>query len=328
VATRKQQFRVGLFLVVCFGIMAAGAVYLSGLYEDQGRPYWIVFDESVLGVYEGGLVEYLGVAVGKVQKLGVTRSNQVRIDIIIDPDVELREGVQAQLVMYSLAAGTMAISLSGGEGGEPLPAHAQIPARPSMLSSVSSSVDEVMADVAQIVSQVKSGLVGLEEGDLNKVVERANALLEEGEGFLADGQTFVQETTETIKLVRGRAEGLIDEVEGLAADLRTTARDVDQLVVVAGEKVAEVEVGATQAELNRVLANLGDLSARLDGTMAQFDNLAGNLLHEADNMEYSLRNAVREIAEALDAVRLFVDQTREDPAAFLRGPADIQEKKE
>jgi len=328
-ATRKQQFKVGLFLVICFGIMAIGAVYLSGLYEEEGLAYWVIFDESVLGVYEGGLVEYLGVGVGKVNNIEVTRANQVRVDIMINPDkVQLCQGVQAQLVMYSLAAGTMAISLSGGEGGEPLPPNTQIPTKPSVLSSVSSSIDQVMADVAQVVAQVKAGLEGLEEGDLNLVVDRVNALLEEGEGFLEDGRGFVHETTEAVKQVRGRADGVIEEVEGLASELRTTARDVDKLVVAATEKLGELEVTETQSELNRTLTNLADVSAKINDAMAQFDNLSANLMHETDNVENSLRGAVREIAEALDAVRQFVNQAKQDPASFLRGPASIEGSRE
>ncbi len=328
-ATRKQQFKVGLFLVFCFGLMAAGAVYLSGLYEEKGLSYSIVFDESVLGVYEGGLVEYLGVAVGKVQNIEVTRANQVRVDILIDPGkVQLRQGVQAQLVMYSLAAGTMAISLSGGDGGAPLPPNSRIPAKSSMFKSVSSSVDQLMADVARVVAQVKEGLQGLEEGELNLVVERVNALLEDGEGFLAESQALVKETTETVRQVRGQTGGVIDEVRELASELRNTARDVDALIVVATAKVEALDVTQTQAELNRVLTNLGDLSSKLNDAMGQFDALSANLQHKTDNVAYSLRDAVREISDTLDAVRQLVDQAKEDPAAFLRGPAVIKENGE
>lgn len=326
-ATRQQKFKVGLFLVVCFAAMVGATVYLSGFYEEQGLPYWIVFDESVLGLYEGGLVEYLGVDIGNVENIEVTQNNQVRVDIIVDPrEAQLRRGVEGQLVIYSLAAGTMAISLSGGEGGQPLPPNSQIPTKPSMFSAVSGSADRILTDFTQIAGQIKAGLAGLEEGELTDVVTRVNTLLGEGEAFIADGRELVTETKTTVVEVRGRAGGLMDEVEGLARELRSVSKNVDTLVVAANEKLTELEVAETQAEVRQVLVNMAELSSRLNDAMAKFDELTASMLHESDNVEHSLQKVAREFADALDAVRDLVIQVKNDPGALLRGSADERDE--
>lgn len=95
--------------------MAAVVVVLRGYYDDKGVTYAIEFEESISGLYEGGIVTYLGVPVGKVRDIFVTEANKPHVNIVIDPlKVQLFEGVEAQLVIYSFAAGTMAISLEGG----------------------------------------------------------------------------------------------------------------------------------------------------------------------------------------------------------------------
>jgi ABC-type transporter Mla subunit MlaD len=118
VATRGQKTKVGIFLVICLAIMTGTLTYTSGLYKEEGVDYYIEFNESVLGVLEGGVVEYLGVPVGKVTDITVTQNNRARVSVSIDPyKILLRDGVEAQIVIYSIAAGTMAISLSGGDKG-------------------------------------------------------------------------------------------------------------------------------------------------------------------------------------------------------------------
>jgi len=121
VATKKQKMKVGIFLIVGFAAIVFAVTYLSGVYREHGLVYWVEFEESILGLNEGGLVEYLGVPVGRVREIYVTDQKKAHVRFVIDPEkVTLQEGVQAELVIYSLAAGTMAISLRGGDPNNPV----------------------------------------------------------------------------------------------------------------------------------------------------------------------------------------------------------------
>ena len=194
-ATRVQKVKVGVFLIVSAGLITVALAVISGFYRPAGITYWIEFDESVLGLYEGGTVEYLGVPVGKVRQIYVTPENRAHVVINIDPEtVTLNKGVEAQLVIYSLAAGTMALSLTGGDPDKgPLPPGSEIPAKPSTITAVSGHVEVLMEDLTTIADAVRNGLEGLEEGQLSKMVNDVGRLIEDGRDMLRRGSELVDE---------------------------------------------------------------------------------------------------------------------------------------
>jgi hypothetical protein len=53
--------------------------------------------------------------------------------------------------------------------------------------------------------------------------------------------------------------------------------------------------------------------------MGEVDNLTANALHEADNVETSLRKALGDMSEALYVMRVFVEQLNANPSALIRG---------
>ena len=478
-ATPKQKAKVGVFLIICITIAATSTVYLSGLYEDQGIPYWIEFDETILGLYEGGLVEYLGVSVGKLTNISVTSKSLMRgaftivegdeepttgeptepdyrviltnqddkkytviIDVAseevfsgssseenptlnlivgkryeftvaksgthplqilamgketsedhvllaqgpaiglmeenpviawvdnsaqyngtvsftvtpqlieamrtdgrkpgyrsavqvflahvvlsIDPaKATLHEGVQAQIVLYSLATGTNAIELSGGDPQAPmLPANSQIFSTPSTITAISSQIESVVENLSNISTLLSKSLEGMEEGGLADIVTNANDLLVSGKDFLADGKTLVQETTETITGLHGDARTLIETINTLSEDLRVVSANANEVLTVAKVKLEDFDVDGTVGNLNRVLENIADVSERFNEALKQFDDLSANSLHEADNLEHSFRNVLTEMGTVFDALRIFVDQLKDDPASLLRGRANIEE---
>jgi len=327
VATRTQKIKVGLFLVVCLTLTVISIIIIAGWYKNPGDLYWIEFDESVLGLYEGGMVEYLGVPVGKVSSIYVTSNKKAHVEFIIDPKkVRLQTGVEAQLVLYSFATGTMAISLAGGDpSAPPLEPGSQIPTKTSIITAISSRMENIIEDLASISDSVSTGLAGIEEGDLTAIVEKVNTLLDQGNTFLADGSDLVEEISQTVTQVRGDAQKVIDEFYEVSKDARELTKNVNELVVATKDKVDKLEVQQLQGRLDQVLQNITSVSERLDATLAQFDALSANTMHEVDNVEFTLRSTLREISDAFNSIRSLAEQLRQDPSALVRGKARVKE---
>jgi len=321
VATKKQKTKVGIFLLVGFGAIIYAVTYLSGVYRDQGIEYWIEFEESILGLYEGGLVEYLGVPVGKVGGIYVTDQKKAHVTITINPEkVTLQEGVQAELVIYSLAAGTMAISLRGGDPNNPIiPPNSQIPANPSIIAAVGEQIEDLISNINLISKTISDGLDGMESGDLNAIVEKVSGLLDDAAGFVDDGRDLVVEVTETVADIRDQAQPVIDEATALSRDMRGLTKDVQELVRTANAKLGEFDVASAQADFQRVLQNMADLSEKINATMNEFDSLTANVLHGADNVEFTLRRSLNELGHTMESMRLFIDSLNENPSSLLRG---------
>src|SRR5690606_155585 len=154
--TRAQQTKVGIFLLITGGILIAGILYLSGFTGEETTRYRIQFDESVLGLGVGGQVVYKGLNVGVVENMYVDDDGFVQAWIQVSNDkVILRKGVQAQLVISSLATGTMAISLEGGDPEAPiLPEGSQIPVTPSLIGSFTESFEGILNRVEETLDAV------------------------------------------------------------------------------------------------------------------------------------------------------------------------------
>ncbi len=322
-ATKAQKVKVGVFILVAAGLTLAVILVSAGLYATEGVEYYILFEESVLGLNEGSLVEYLGVPVGRVSNITVTDDNRAHVTVRIDSDkVELHEGVNAQLVIYSLAAGSMAVSLEGGASDAPaLSPGDQIPAKPSTLTAVSGQIEDVMDDFRSIMNSVQTGLKGMEEGDLAKVVEKVDTLLTDAGDFVKEGKNLVAQANDTVGAIREDAQKVIEEAASISEDVGTLAKEMNALVTTINTKVGQFDVAKTQDNLNRVLDNIGNLSEKLDRTVGQFDDISANVMHEADNIEYSLRTTLKEMAQTLDAARVLVQDLQRNPSAIVRGRA-------
>lgn len=308
--------------------MAVAVYIIAGFYTTSGIHHTIEFNESVLGLYEGASVEYLGVPVGKVNSIRVkTQNNKPNVEITIDPEtVQLYRGVQAQMVLYSLAAGTMAISLTGGDPAlGPLPPNSQIPPKKSTIAAISSRMETIMETITSIADSVDSGLAGMGEGDLKQVIDNVNGVLEEAKVFISDGHEVVGTANDTVNDLKGDADRVVDELLALSDEVKPLIRNMNDLVVTANTKVSEFDVDATSKNLDRVLQNIGDLSEKLNQTVERMDGMTANVLHETDNIEYSLRTSLSGMNEALETMRLFVEELSRDPSALIRGKGVVKE---
>lgn len=326
-ATKKVKVKVGVFLVMCFSLIAAAVSYISGTYSDRGVTYWLQFKDSVLGVYEGGIVQYLGVPVGKVTNISVTPSNQANIEISINPSkIQLQNGVQGQLVLYSLAAGTMAIELSGGNPADgPLPPNSQIPARPSAFASISTKVEELMDKVLSMAGMLESALVGLDEGALPATLARVDKILDEAQGLAGEVKSTLSSARGTLDTVQGKIDPVTDEVMALSQNIRKTSDEAGAFLSVAREKASQLDVKELGGKVDTVLEQIAALTMQLNGSVAKLDSSSATMLHEADNIEYSFRNTLTTTAETLLELEALVSQLKQDPSSLLRGKAKIKE---
>tara|TARA_R110001592_G_scaffold11954_5_gene58203 strand:- start:3368 stop:4351 length:984 start_codon:yes stop_codon:yes gene_type:complete len=327
VATKKVKAKVGLFLTLCFGLMIWGAVYISGLYGESGDTFWLEFDDSVLGVYEGGIVQFLGVPVGKVSDISVTASNRAHIEIVINPSkIALYRGVEAQLVLYSLAAGTMAIELSGGrlEDGL-LPPNSQISARASAFAAISTKVEELMDDASSIIDKINVGFSGMEPGDLSEIVLRTKNAITEVEHLLVETRETVTTTRDVIAKVEIKIDPVVDEVMALSSEFRDTSGKVGEFLDVATKKTNELDVASLSSRVEEVLQEIATLTVQLNKSVDTLDASSVSMLHEADNIEFAFRSTLTETSDTLLALEALVKQLKENPSSLLRGKGRIKE---
>lgn len=318
-ATRAQQTKVGIFLVISIGLIVAGILMMQGFNRNPTSTYKISFQESVLGLGVGGLVEYLGVPVGSVTNIYVSDSDTAEVEIDVRDDrVTLREGVQAQLVIVSFATGQMAISLQGGEG-EPLPSGATIPTTASAFAGVTDQIESVMVDLNAIAESLRTALAGMEEGQLTRIFEDLEAMLDEGRQFMESARGIADSLEEDIEMT-------VAEYTSLAKDMRTVAESADKFLSTATEKLEPINLEQTQADLEKAMANFAEASEKLTATLETMDTVADTVIYETDNIEYAIREGMGAMTQTLESIRELTDTLNENPSVLIRGRGRPEER--
>jgi ABC-type transporter Mla subunit MlaD len=325
-ATRKQKAKVGLFLITCTLLIIGGVVLVTGLKYEPRITYYVEFAESVLGLSSGGLVEYMGVPVGNVADIVVRPGRTTGTPVafvtieVIENKVTLYQGVQAQLVLYSLATGTMAVSLAGGDPSlGVLPAGSLIPSKSSLVAAVSSRIETILDDLSDIIGVVKKGLDGMKEGDLNAVVERANKLL-------TSGEEFVNQANELLTDLGDDAKSGVQNFNSITKDLRELVGNTNDAVQTLRKQLDALNVSKTSENVNKVLDSVNNLAERLQDTAEVIEGLAKTAQGTTGNMEYNFRQTMRTLNESLNSIRDLADYLQRDPSALLRGKGTPGEK--
>lgn len=329
-ATRAQKTKVGAFLLFNAALVAIG-LYMVSNYGTRGELHYMVeFHESVLGLNVGSPVVFMGVPIGTVDDIdvNVSRNQETgaevyipKADILIKPNTfVLREGVVAKLSIYSLATGTLAITLEGGApGSPPLPEGSTIPTDPSVFQAVSSRLEEVMSnlqdlmtDLDEVVETFKSGLNGLEEGELAKIIKDAAATLEETRDLAASAN-------ETFTGIKDDATEGVKDFRELVTEVKTLVEETSTLVGNINTKLEPLDLGETQVKLNSVLDRVNGLLERLQAASDAFQNTTGTISDKAGDIEYSIRDGLRSMTKALDSLREMIEYLRDNPSALIRG---------
>ncbi|GMW02913.1 MAG: hypothetical protein AMXMBFR84_40490 [Candidatus Hydrogenedentota bacterium] len=316
-ATRSQKIKVGLFLTVTTGLFVILMAVIQGYRTVNYNEYTVYFQDSVLGLGVDGLVQYLGVPVGKVSDIYVDpKTNNAQVTLLIDPrKVELKEGVTGKLEIYSLATGAMCVGLYGGDpNGRPLQPGAVIPTETSVITSISNQIGPIVKSLQDIIDQVKSGMVGLEEGELAVMLEDVHAFVKQGSELVAEIETTVSE-------VKGSLTKSTDSFNELA-------KSTQEMVETTNLAIADVRKKIDTLELNEVEAKWREpyekLAEQLSKTTENLDKSMQTIVYGTDNVEHTLIESIRVFNETLLAVRELADYLKNDPSSVLRGRADAR----
>ncbi len=324
-ATRKQKIKVSLFLLVCAGIFLAATMVITRMYQKAGDEYWLEFDESILGLYEGGLVEYQGVPVGKVSNIFVTPLQKPHVEVTIDPNkVRLRRGVEGRLVIYSIAAGTMAISLSGGDPSGPfLPPGSQIPTKRSTIEAISKQITDIMERVSGILDDVEKKLAAISDKDIADIVEQVKGILAKGDELASKGSNFMDETTGAVQDARAEIRKVSAMLSERNEDLRKVMKSLQDLLDTSRGKVAALDVQTIQDRLTRTLDDISALARKAEQALDKAGTVAENVTREAGDVEYGLRQTMGELRDTFTELRLLVEELRREPSQVVRGKPNV-----
>ncbi len=288
--TRANYALIGAFVVAV--IASAFGFVLWFASGDQGAArsvYKVVFTGSVSGLSKGAGVLFNGVRVGSVTKIDFEPESPGKVYALIeiDADTPIRTDTKARLETTGLT-GVANIALSGGS--ESAPALKPPPkGGPPVIVAEPSEFQDLIASARRIAGQA------------SEFLDRTNKVLDANSGSITTSIHNLQKFTDALA---ANSEGLNDflgtmsevgrAIKPLTARLESLAGDADAVVKAVDPK-----------EVKAIVANFGELSAKLNAAADKVDSVLTNLngfLATGDN-----KGAFAQVAEAAASVRQLAD---------------------
>jgi phospholipid/cholesterol/gamma-HCH transport system substrate-binding protein len=317
-ATRTQRTKVGIFLLLSAALIIGGLLIIAGYRQGERYDYVVIFDKSILGLYKGGTVQYMGVPVGTVDDIYVNREGKANVDLVIDPTkVILHKGVEASLEYYSFATGTMCIALKGGDpDAEELPPGSIIPTGSSLIDSVSNQASDLMETFKRIAEKIDEGLEDMPEGELTRIVQEIKPFIEESKAFVADAR-------ETLKSVQGDIHGVVEDARPGIKKLTTLADNANKLSNTANETLVDLRAKIDQVELDKIQTQIVDLTGNLKETTVRINGMTESFPYTVENVSRALMETLTKLNETLESVRQLAETLDDNP--YVRGGAAREE---
>ena len=293
---------VGIFVVLVL-IMAVLFVYWYSDSRDHRsyERYEIYFDGTVSGLSEGGPVRYLGVDVGRVQRIRIDprAANRVQVVAEIDSTTPISPRTLAQLSLQGVT-GLLYIDLQQqreSDNGRRI--LAAVPSeRYPVISSSHSDLDQLLSSLPALAAR------------LNELVDRGSEALSD-----ANIRSLGRIVGNLDKATAGLPQSA-REFDNLLASVRSSTEDARTLISqIHGPAVnATVELLALVHKLSATSDNLERASGQLDAFVS--DNrgqISGFVQQGLPQVEALLRDS----REAAEEIRELSSSLRENPSRLI-----------
>lgn len=294
---------VGAFVVLLVAMAAGFVLWYSDTADRRSFVrHEIYFEGSVFGLSEGSSVRYLGVAVGRVLRIGLDPRNSSRVRVIADisEDTPIHRDTVARLALQGVT-GLLFIDLKPAE-----PGRARLDSVPSLnfpvIPTERSEFDVLISSLPDVVAQAGEVL-----DRLNRMFSDRN--LETFDAVVASVDVAARELPQTMAELRQ----LLAASASAAEQVRQTAANTRELTAAVGP-----DVRATTVRLREAAESIARASGRVEQLVAaneaSVSRFAGQGLAD---LEALLRD-LREAARSLDRLGRRLE---EDPSRLLYQPS-------
>jgi len=345
-----NTFKIGLFVILCGGLGLVALIWLgaSHFFEEKAT-YVTYFAESVKGLQQDAIVNYRGVAVGRVASVELAPDGRlIQVVMHLRPDFPVDDTLAIRLREQGLTGlRFLEIDTAPADVDRATPSLDFTPPYP-LIRSYPSEIEQLKGAFESIYTKIVSlDLEGLTER-WKQVGETVNRIF--GGTDLETTLRNVREDTERLKVLLDRADRVLGE-EDLKEIVQNTRKATQSLRILSGlvEKSASRgdlqggfrDLGATVAAARRAAETL---SKRLEeippGALQHTSRDMQALLQDGRAMVSQWRTGTNEtlvlLNQNLYSLRLLLDQLvvlartlKEEPnrVLFTTNPQDPFEEK-
>jgi phospholipid/cholesterol/gamma-HCH transport system substrate-binding protein len=283
---RRKAVKVGIFTFATGALLAIILVVFGGLkFWKHHDRYFIVFDDSVMGLSDGTKVYFNGIKVGTVGEIKLDKDDpsKVRVSIEVDRGTPIRTDTVAMLSMGGLT-GLKTLDLQGGSSKAALPPESTITVGHGALDKLEKQAEKLADNSGKMIERATEIMEGA-----NKIVINLQAITDpKGIGAI------VESTKQTADNLNHASQ----EVNAMVAEDRIALKGaVDSL------KGTMVSLKGTSDSLHVAVDSAAKTSENANGVVSDVKALIHNNEATITSMMADLRQAARGFKELAREVR-------------------------
>jgi phospholipid/cholesterol/gamma-HCH transport system substrate-binding protein len=306
--TKQQKARLGIFLIASFMIllMILGFFIIPKL-QEKGNIFLIDFrGTTVNGLYVGSPVKYLGVDIGRVERIMVNPSNinSVLVTINVEKRFSMKRDMTAALVYLGIT-GQKFVELSGGSNeSQILEAHGEIMTRKGLeqkAEDIVSNIDRAVLGISNLLDVQNQERISLFLDNVEKSSTILSDVLEARKESLEESLANIQKASQAFSDVTENLRQVTENLSGIAGSLESSA----------GAAFDNLNKRFSDEEMGKVLRNL---EAFIDTASSSVNKIETMFIHQQEE----LRNTFENLSQAMDNLSKFSREITEDPTLLLR----------
>ncbi|WPJ96381.1 MlaD family protein [Coraliomargarita algicola] len=324
---------VGIFVTVMLVLIVGMVMYFgTASFLNRSTHFILFFDQSVNGLQVGSPVKFRGVPVGEVKRIMIRAEGQGEASTAIPVIIEINRsrvendlgvaqsvfapesiqksldrGLVAQLNLESIITGQLFVEFSF-EPGKALSTKTHLEEVNGIVEipTLNSSLDQITADVAQIIADIKAL-------DLQELSQNLNTLM----------------TSATAQLEALDTQAINASITTTAEELKRFMSSEDFRHSVKAMRVAFEQISDTAQSFN---LKEGPLAETIDtwtaqisqtlGSLDQLSNDASALIQPGSDMRYEFESMLRELGRTARSIRQLSEYIERNPNALLTGRSE------
>jgi phospholipid/cholesterol/gamma-HCH transport system substrate-binding protein len=310
--TKEQKLRLGIFLLISFGLAAAIlAIFIVPQVKQERNPFHINFQgASVNGLNVGSPVKYLGVEVGTVDRIAFNPGDltSILVSTKIQKTFQVKKDMEATLT-YTGITGQKFVELSGGRNDSPNLAPNGVIKTGRGLGE---KAEDIMANIDEAVKGINNLLAPDNQTRISLFLENA----EKSAGIISD---VLEKKRENLEGAIMNIESSSLEFRDITKNLRQVTEDLSQLTgkleESAGKVLDSIAQRFSEKEMGSIMKNLESLIQASTSSLNKIQDLL--FLQQAEmkntfkNLELSLENLSRLSRDVIEDPTILIWGRRE-----------------
>ncbi len=300
------------FLVLLGSILMLGFTYwlLKPSEEVKVKNYYILFDESVLGLNIDSAVKYRGINVGKVVNLEINPDNSEQVQVLISilKSTPIKSSTVAKLTSQGIT-GLSYINLSLGDKNAPLlePKDGEkypiIKTIPSFFENFEQSLGSVSTKLSKTLSKTEQLLSSENQVEITRVLKKTASFMD--------------------KMDRVLDEKTIQNLQQAAVNINSSTQKVDAMIPNINKLVDKSVAWEDKisSSFNSIMGSYLGIRASMDEIKRAVSSGEFNIKDIAADVVPTLNNTLLEMQHLIIGVENIINQ-------YERSPSDILFKQE